>query len=216
MRDRKSRLNLRAGSRIVAGAILAILIISAVALTRLLRDIDWILFREIAPFYLVLILLLSALGTALYTVAVYVLVHASGHRTTIVQAYLVLTCSLSVNYVTPMKVGIPLRIYLYKQFMQMPLAVGTALVALETWLGMLIPAMIASVGIAVLFTEIGLVAPLTLLAALLAGMGAMLFIKPSLVGPLLRRLPLQKLTFRLLRFSETVQSGFRSVRLWRL
>jgi len=44
----------------------------------------------------------------------------------------------------------------------------------------------------------------------------MLFIKPSWVGPLLRRLPLQKITLRLLRFSETVQSGFRSVSPWRL
>jgi len=102
----------------------------------------------------------------LYTAAVYVLVRASGHWTTIAHAYLVLTSSLSVNYVTPVKFGIPLRIYLYKQVMQVPLAVGTALVALETWLGMLIPAVSASVGIAVLFTEIGLAAPLMLLAVL--------------------------------------------------
>ncbi|MDY7075596.1 MAG: lysylphosphatidylglycerol synthase transmembrane domain-containing protein [Chloroflexota bacterium] len=194
--------------------ILVILVVSAILLTHLLRDVDWTLFCEIAPFYLVLILLLSALGTALYTVAVYVLVRASGYHTTMAQAYLVLTSSLSVNYVTPIKFGIPLRVYLCKQFMQIPLAVGTALVALETWLGMLVTAAISCVGTALLFPEIGLAVPLTLLATLLVGMGVMLFIKPSLINPLLERLPLQKLTLRLVRFGETVQMGLRSVPLW--
>jgi uncharacterized protein (TIRG00374 family) len=212
----KSRLSLRSRSWIAAGIVFAIFIVSVVLLIRLLRNRGWVLLPEIALFYLVLTLLLSALGTALYSAAVYVLVRASGHRTTFIQAYLVLTASLSANYVTPVKFGIPLRIYLYKQVMQIPFAVGTALVALETWLGMLIPAVIASVGIAALFIEIGLAAPLTLLAVLLVGMMAMLFIKPSLVSPLLERLPLQKFTFRLVRFSETVQTGFRSVPLWRL
>jgi uncharacterized protein (TIRG00374 family) len=55
-----------------------------------------------------------------------------------------------------------------------------------------------------------------LLAVLLIGMGAILFVKPSLIDPLLRRLPFQKLALRLVRFSETVQTGFRSVSLWRL
>ena len=212
----KSRLSLRSRSWIVAGIVFAIFIISAVLLIRLLRNMGWVLLREIALFYLLLILLLSALGTALYTAAVYVLVRASGHRTTVAQVYLVLTSSLSVNYVTPIKFGIPIRIYLYKQVMQIPLVSGTALIALETWLGMLIPAVIASVGVAALFTKIGLAAPLTLLTVLLVGMLAMLFIKPSLVSPLLERLPLQKFTFRLVRFTEMVQAGVRSLPLWRL
>lgn len=212
----KSRLSLRSRSWIATGIVFAIFIVSAVLLIRLLRNRGWVLLREIALFYLVLILLLSALGTALYTAAVYVLVRASGHRMTVAQVYLVLTSSLSVNYVTPIKFGIPVRIYLYKQVMQIPLVSGTALVALETWLGMLIPAVIASVGVAALFIEISLAAPLTLLTVLLVGMVAMLSIKPSLVSPLLERLPLQKFTFRLVRFTEMVQAGVRSVPLWRL
>ncbi len=197
----------------MVGVILAIGIASAVLLAYLLRDMDWTLLRETAPLYLALILLLSALGTATYTAAIYVLVRASGYSTTIGQAYLVLTASLSVNYVTPLKFGIPLRIYLYRQVMHVPLAVGTALVALETWLGMLIPAMIAGVGVVFLFPEVGLAAPLALLAILLAGMGLAWFIQPSWVAPLLKRLPLQKFTLRLARFGETVQMGFRSAPL---
>jgi len=197
----------------VAGVILVIAVVSAVLLAHLLRDMEWALLRETAPLYLALVLLLSALGTATYTAAIYVLVRASGYPTTIGQAYLVLTASLSVNYVTPLKFGIPLRIYLYRQVMHVPLAVGTALVALETWLGMLIPALIASVGIALVFPEIGLAAPLALLTILFMGMGLALFVRPSRITPLLRRLPLQKFTLRLARFGETVQMGFRSLPL---
>ncbi len=195
----------------MVGIILVIGVVSAVLLAHLLRGMDWALLRETAPLYLALILLLSALGTATYTAAIYVLVRAGGYATTVGQAYLVLTSSLSVNYVTPLKFGIPLRIYLYRQVMRVPLAVGTALVALETWLGMLIPAMIAGVGIALLFPEIGLAAPLALLTILIAGMGLALFVQPSRMMPLLERLPLQKFTLRLARFGEMVQMGFRSL-----
>lgn len=209
-----SRRRLHTRSWVMVGVILAIGIVSAVLLAHLLRDMDWTLLRETAPLYLALVLLLSALGTATYTAAIYVLVRASGYATTIGQAYLVLTASLSVNYVTPLKFGIPLRIYLYRQVMRVPLAVGTALVALETWLGMLIPALISGLGIALLFPEIGLAAPLTLIAALLVGMGVIVFIQPSRLNSLLERLPLQQLTMRLARFGETVQTGFRSLPLW--
>ncbi len=198
------------------GVIFVIGVASAVLLAHLLRDMDWALFQETAPLYLAFVLLLSALGTVTYTAAIYVLVRASGYPTTVGQAYLVLTASLSVNYVTPLKFGIPLRIYLYRQVMHVPLAIGTALVALETWLGILIPAIMSGIGIALLFPEIGLALPLALLTALLVGMGLALFIKPTQITPLLKRLPLQQFTLRLVRFGETVQMGFRSAPLWGL
>lgn len=201
---------------VIAGGILLILLVLAALLVQSLLGFDWTFLRELGPSYLLVILLTLVISTALQTIAVQMLVRGGGYRASFVHAYLVLTSSLSVNYVTPVKVGIPLRIYLYKQVLQVPLGIGTALVALETWLGMLIPAVIATVGIAVLFPEIGLAAPLALLTALLVGMGAMLFVKPSLVSPLLGRLPLQKFTSRLVHFGETVQAGFRSVPPWRL
>ena len=43
-----------------------------------------------------------------------------------------------------------------------------------------------------------------------------LFVKPTLASPLLSRLPFQKVTFRLVRFGERVQAGFRRVPPWSL
>jgi uncharacterized protein (TIRG00374 family) len=123
---------------------------------------------------------------------------------------------LSLNYVTPVKAGVPLRIYLYRQIMQVPFAVGIALAALEILLGMLVPAVLSIVGIVILYPGIGLGAPIAVLGSLAIGTVIVLFAQPSLVTPLLRLMPLQRFTLRLVRFGERVQKGFREVSAWRL
>ena len=213
---RRKRQQLHARSWIAVGVVLVIFITSALLLFYLLRDMDWVFLREIAPLYLALIFLLSVLGTALYTTAIYVLVLASGHWTTFTQAYLVLTASLSANYVTPVKAGIPLRVYLYNHFMHIPTATGTALVVLETFIGMLTPALIAIVGIASLFTDVGLVVPSALLVVLLAGTAIILYVKPKHIELFLRGFPWSGFTQRVARFVERVQAGLRSVPAWAL
>ena len=200
----------------MAGVLLVTFVIGTISLAYLLRTQRWALPSKVSPLHLALILLLSMLDTALYTMAVYILVRFSSNRVTLSQAYLVLTSSLSASYVTPVKLGIPLRIYLYKRVMQIPLATGTMLVALETWLGMLVPVVIASLGISTLFPEIGLITPLAFLSLLLAAMVATLVIKPSQVNSLLARLPFRRITRRLVHFGDAVQAGLRSVSIWRL
>lgn len=200
-------------STIAASVLVGLFFVSLFLLARLLHNLDWSLLNGFSAVYVALILLLSILGILLYTLEVYTLVHASGYQTTFVQTYLVLTASLSANYVTPVKVGIPLRIYLYHQFMAIPLATGTALVTLEALMGMLMPALISIIGIVWLFPEIGLAIPLVLLATLLAGMGFILFVTPERIEPISNRLPLWPVARRAIRFIGRVQAGIRNVSL---
>jgi uncharacterized protein (TIRG00374 family) len=159
---------------------------------------------------------MSALNTAGYTLEVYILLRASGFRTSILQTYLVLTASMSANYATPVKVGIPLRIYLYHHFIQVPIGVGTALVAIETLVGMIVPAILTIIGIITLFPDIGLFVPMVLLVALLSGAKLVTLIKPERVERMLSRFISTRFARRITQFIGNVQMGLRSVSKWDL
>jgi uncharacterized protein (TIRG00374 family) len=206
-----SRLSPAVRSRIVLGVILFMFVVGGLLLIYLLHDMDWTLVRQIGLPYLVIILLLSVLSILVYGVVVYILISASGHRTTFVQAYLVLTTSLSANYFTPIKVGIPLRIYLYKHFMDIPVDIGTALIAVETMVGILTPAFIAVAGIALIFPSVGLVIPMTVISLLVFGMIIVLRVRVENLQLYLARFPFLSFVARFTRFFERVQWALRQL-----
>jgi uncharacterized protein (TIRG00374 family) len=204
-----------AANRIRMYALLAVIlflfVISGFLLVYLLRDVDWTLVRQTDPEVLLLILGLTILFTLAYTLLVCTLVRSSGYATTLWQAYLVLTASLSANYITPVKVGIPLRIYLYRTSMEIPITSGTVLVAVEALVGTLAPAFIAVAGIALLFPSVGLMMPLILIVLLLLGLFFVLRVKTARFEPFLQRLPLSNFTIRATHFLERIQLGLRVI-----
>jgi uncharacterized protein (TIRG00374 family) len=191
--------------------ILILLIASALLLAHFSRGQDWQLVREANKAVLILILVLTLLGTLLYAFLVYWLVQGSGHPANLWMAFLVLTASLSANYMTPVKVGIPLRVYLYRRFMGVPVPIGTALITVEAVVGIVIPALIAAAGIALLFPSLGLVPPAILIAFLLVGLLLVWHGRVGRLEPYMGRLPLARFTTRLIRFLEHVQSGLQSL-----
>jgi uncharacterized protein (TIRG00374 family) len=193
-----------------------VFVVGGLLLFYFLRDMDWSLVGRAGLPYLALILLLSALSILVYGAAVYLLVRASGHYTTFVQAYLVLTTSLSANYFTPIKAGIPLRIYLYKHFMDIPIATGTALIAVETMVGILTPAFIAVAGIALIFPSMSLVIPMTLISLLVVGLIIVLRVRVEPIQLYLARFPFLSFVARLMRFVERVQWALRQLSITRI
>jgi uncharacterized protein (TIRG00374 family) len=207
----KSRFGSRAHSRLAVGVILALTVISAITLIFLLRDVDLTPFREVGPFYLMLILLLSVLSIGFYSLAVYILIQASGYKTTFAQTYLVLTASLSANYVTPIRVGIPLRIFLYKHFMGIPISTGTALITVEVMVGMLTPAFVAIAGIALIFPALGLKVPIILISALVVGLLFVLQVRVENFHPYFARVPFSNAVTQLIHFVKRVQGALRQL-----
>ncbi len=205
------KLGSRARSWLAVGVIFTFFTISAGLLVYLLHDMDWTMFRQVGLLYLALILLLSALSTGFYALSVYILVRISGHKTTFVKSYLVLTTSLSANYVTPIKAGIPLRIYLYKHFMDIPIATGTALIAVETMVGILTPAVIAVAGIALIFPSMGLVIPTALISILVVGLLIVLRVRVENLQLYLARFPFLSFVARFIGFVERVQWALRQL-----
>lgn len=93
--------------------------------------------------------------------------------------------------------------------MSIPVAIGTALVTVETIVGMLVPALIASVSTVFLFPEFGLVPAIILMTLLLAGVLVGRQISVLNLLPYLERLPFFRFTRRLVNFAIGVQSGLR-------
>jgi uncharacterized protein (TIRG00374 family) len=83
-----------------------------------------------------------------------ILLRSMGYRVRYSDLYLVWTASLPANYTTPSKVGIPFRLFLYKNRLNIPLSVGTASIALESIIGIGVVAAISAIGIFHLFQEL--------------------------------------------------------------
>ncbi|OQA16745.1 MAG: hypothetical protein BWY63_02640 [Chloroflexi bacterium ADurb.Bin360] len=184
---------------------------SGLLLFFLLRDLDWFIIRQTSPLVAIGIFLLTALETVVYTLMVRAQIRGGGAVVTFWQTYLVLTSSLSINYLTPVKVGIPWRVYLYQRFIGVPLARGAALVTLEALAGMLIPAFLAVAGITILFPQLGLTAPLVLIGVLLAALGFALLVRVEALSARLETWAFGSRLKRILGFIQQVQTSLRSM-----
>lgn len=198
-------------SMIALLVILMIFIIGFALVIYFLRDQVWQPLSEISFFSLISILILTVLTTFCYTVMVYWLLRCSGFPTTLWKSFLVLSTSLSANYMTPVKVGIPLRVYLYNHFIGVPVATGTALITAEAVIGILIPALIASLCMAFLFPSIGLAPTLILIGLLLLGLVFILYARIERFEPILSRFPASRFLVSVLHFLVRVQGAMRSL-----
>jgi uncharacterized protein (TIRG00374 family) len=187
-----------------------------VGLAYLLRDMDLSALKKAAPSYLMALLLLTVLSTVFYTVALFFLLWSGDFRRPLRMVYLVLTASISANYVTPVKVGIPLRIFLYKRFLAIPIAKGTTFVTVETFLGTLLPAVCSVFGIAVLFPSIGLQIPLIVLALLIMLAAGMMWIRPEWIAAIANQWPWGRRLSRLSSFMCDFQQGVRTMSVSKL
>jgi len=169
-----------------------------------------------SPLAIALIVLLTGLLVVGSVAAAYcILAGADGNRS-VRQLYLMVTASLAANYSTPVKAGIPLRVYLYKRFMGMGLATGTALVGLEVLLGMLVPAVIALFALMLILPEGGPAVPAVVAAGAGVAMAAIAFVRSRSYDHVISRLPLPGVARRVLAPDGDIVAAVRGVPLWSL
>ena len=95
------------------------------------------------PLGIALIVLITGLLIACSVAIAYCLLAGAGVSRSVGHLYLAVTASTAANYSTPVKAGIPLRVYLYKRLLGISPATGSALVGLEILLATLVPAVIS-------------------------------------------------------------------------
>ncbi len=168
------------------------------------------------PLAITLIVLLTGLLVAGSVAAAYCILAGVDGKRSVGQLYLVVTASLAANYSTPVKAGIPLRVYLYKRFMGIGIATGSALVGLEVLLGMLVPAVIALFALVLLLPEGGLAVPAVVAAGALVAMAAIAFVRSGSYDRAIPRLPLPRIARRVLAPDGDIVTAVRGVPLWSL
>ena len=154
--------------------------------------------QNLSPLGIALIVVLTGLLLLGPATAAYSILSGTDWRRSFGRLYLVVTASLAANYSTPVKVGIPLRVYLYRRFMGIGLAAGSALVGLELLLGTLVPAVI-SLSVFVLLLPAGeLAVPVLVATGAVAAVAAIAFVRSGSYDRAVAALPLPGIARRVL------------------
>lgn len=168
------------------------------------------------PLAIALIVLITSLLVLGTVAAAYCILAGTDGNRSVGQLYLVVTASLAANYSTPVKAGIPLRVYLYKRFMGIGLATGSALVGLEVLLGMLVPAVIALFALMLLLPQGGLAVPAVVAMGATVAIAAIAFVRSGSYDRAISRLPLPGIARRVLAPDGDIVAAVRGVPLWSL
>jgi len=151
-----------------------------------------------SPLAIALIVVLSGLLVLSAVAAPYCILAGTDWNRSLGHLYLVVTASLAANYSTPVKAGIPLRLYLYKRTMGIGLATGSALMGLEVLLGTLVPAVISIFVLVLLLPEGELAVPVLVAAGAGLTVAAIAFVRSRPYDRAVARLPLPGIARRLL------------------
>jgi len=165
------------------------------------------------PFAIAVIVLLTGVLVVCSVAIAYCLLAGAGVSRPVGKLYLAVTASTAANYSTPVKAGIPLRVYLYKRLLGISPATGSALLGLEIILATLVPAAISLFAL-LLFLPAGGPAVAVALTVMVSGAAAALaFIRTDAYDRVIVRLPLPRIARRALAPNGDIVVALRRVPL---
>jgi uncharacterized protein (TIRG00374 family) len=173
------------------------------------------LLGQLDPLLVLILIALSVLYLLQRVLATKILLRGMGYDVPFKGMYLAITASLPTNYTTPAKVGVPIRLALFKEFLGIPVSVGMASVFMETALGLVIAAIIAFFGTIHLFRHF-LPGFEVVMLLLMAGIVVMYFLPiPAVSRPSHRFLGkyLQRMTDFVTKFRDSIRLTSRSTLL---
>ncbi len=208
---RLSGLTRAGGRRLLAWLVLPLTLAGGTLLVARFYEIPRV--EDASPLSVTLIAVLTVLVTLGAVAVPYFILAGTDWNRSLRQLYLVVTASLAANYSTPVKAGIPLRVYLYKRFMGIGPATGSALVALELLLGFVVPALIAVFVLLLVMPEAGLTVPMLVAAGAGAALAAIAFVRSTSYDRAVARFSLPGIARRVLAPGGDIVTAVRSVPL---
>jgi len=166
-----------------------LIFLSLIGVYYVARRIDWAVVGEINSWLLGVLLVVSVLYMLVNALSTWVLLRGMGYAPHFGRLYLVVTAGLSTNYITPVKAGIPVRLWLYKSLLEIPVSSGSASVVIETTLGMCIGAILSLWGIQSALRQYDIRIYLLALSIIAAGGAVSLFFYPQLLKAFGKLLP---------------------------
>ncbi len=150
------------------------------------------------------------------TLSTWVLLRGLGYSTHFGQLYLVVTASLSTNYITPVKAGIPVRLWLYKSMLGIPVSSGSASMVIETTLGLLIGVILSLGGTQSVLQQYDVRPYLTFLAVLAACTAILVFLRPQLLESFANKLLPSRYANRVTNWITQFLKSIKTVPAWTL
>jgi uncharacterized membrane protein YbhN (UPF0104 family) len=163
------------------------------------------------PLGIALIVLITGILVACSVAIAYCLLAGAGANRSLRQLYLVVTASTAANYSTPLKAGIPLRVYLYKRLLGIGPATGSALLALEIVLATLVPAAISLFALLLFLPEGGPAVAAAIAAVVSGAIAALAFVRSGSYDRAIARLPLPRIARRALAPDGDIVAALRGV-----
>ena len=176
---------------------------------------DWFILKKLNGWLLAVLLVVAALYTAVNALGTWVLLRGMGHCPHYGRLYLVTTASLSTNYITPVKVGIPVRLWLYRVVLGVPVSSGSASVVIETTLGLLIAGVLSLGGVWSVLGQRDAKTYLAMLSAVVVGAVLLLLFGRQVVHRSVKLLS-PKYFDRIVGWGERFIVSLRSVSMWAL
>lgn len=195
----------------VATSLIA-LIVSGIIVYLVLSKFDLRPILQISYGTLFVILLFSILSKVIYVLPNAQLLQDMGYTINRWPLFLILEASYSGNYLAPAKLGIPLRIALYRQVLKVDTSSGLACTALSNFFWLALILSIAFVGLLLRSTNLS-IEPVTIgILGLIVGMGLFLIIPYDIISSLVQNLPARKVWLRFIHFLSAAQSSLKRVK----
>ena len=193
-----------------------LILLSSIGGYYLARKMDWSTIGDISSSLLGTLLVVALLYMLVNTLSTWMVLRGMGYATHFGRLYLVVTSSLSTNYITPVKAGIPVRLWLYKSMMGIPISSGSASMVIEIALGLLIGVTLSLLGAQFVLRQYD-IQPYLVLLSILAAFGAvLLFLRPQLVESFARKLLPSRYASRITNWGMQSLKSIKTVPVWTL
>jgi uncharacterized protein (TIRG00374 family) len=145
----------------------------------LLTDLDWSIITNVNITLLLVLIIVTLIYIIIAAFSSWVLLRNMGYRISLPTLTLVHTVSLSSSYTTPVKAGIPVRLWLYEVFFSIPLIPSSVSIMVEMTLGVFISFAFSLIGAILLLTHMETVVLLALLVSVLVLFVGVKYLKPE-------------------------------------
>lgn len=180
----------------------------------LAREVEWSVLRKISAPVLGITILIALLYMLVNTLSTWLVLRGMGYSTPFHRLFLVITSCLSTNYMTPVKAGIPIRLWLYKAMMKIPVAVGSATMVIETTLGWVIGTMLSLLGAQLILRQTDMWPYVTALSIFTTSFIILLLIYPQIFGSVVRKGFPSEYATRIINWGHRFLESIRTVPLW--
>lgn len=193
--------------------ILVIFLISAVVGYYVVRKIDVSIILNL-KIETIIFLLLGYGGVLLVRLlAVKIFLKDMGYEYSIKPLFLILVSSYTVNYISPIKIGFPLRVYLYKRVLNIPVAIGTSLFAVISFIEVNVLTFLSLLGIIFLLHNFRYYLPLISVVILFILAFWILFFNRREISKFFVKFPFKSKMEKVLNFMDNVQLGAKQVKI---